>query len=263
MKISLLLAAIAAVAQLPLRAKAFSSPTPKQCTVKVCHNKDCTKKGGGEPLLNTFRDLLPPDVARTRVSIETSGCLSQCGKGPNVCVVTSFEGGGGVSGEGAEKLYFGVKDATEASALLDVSTGEEYDINFLVAATVILQSENASSPPKKEKLLNSIISKLSSGDASLSESHAHARALLLRADARLDLSPPNVTGALADARAAAENKALAAVERKVWRVLASAEEAAGNISEAIAAVSQLTKVDPSFATKAKKEISRLSALLVC
>lgn len=36
-----------------------------------------------------------------------------------------------------EKLFFGVSDATTASAVLDVATGEDYPIELLVAADVI------------------------------------------------------------------------------------------------------------------------------
>lgn len=100
-----------------------------QCSVRVCHNKDCVKKGGGEPLLNTFRDLLP---GGSNVTIERSGCQSQCGKGPNVSTVGN---------DGQEKTYFCVEDPTTASAILDAATGQEYPINFLVAATSIVEAE--------------------------------------------------------------------------------------------------------------------------
>jgi len=106
-----------------------------QCLIKICHNKDCVKRGGGETLLNTFRDLLPggSNSAAPCVTIENSGCLSQCGKGPNVSAVGS---------DGKEKLYVGVEDPTTASAVLDVATGQEYPINLLVAATSILEAEH-------------------------------------------------------------------------------------------------------------------------
>lgn len=106
-----------------------------QCLIKICHNKDCVKRGGGETLLNTFRDLLPGgfNSAAPCVTIESSGCLSQCGNGPNVFAVGS---------DGKEKLYFGVEDPTTASAVLDVATGQEYPINLLVAATSILEAEH-------------------------------------------------------------------------------------------------------------------------
>eukprot|EP00571_Detonula_confervacea_P012329 CAMPEP_0172300916 /NCGR_PEP_ID=MMETSP1058-20130122/2915_1 /TAXON_ID=83371 /ORGANISM="Detonula confervacea, Strain CCMP 353" /LENGTH=256 /DNA_ID=CAMNT_0013010863 /DNA_START=54 /DNA_END=824 /DNA_ORIENTATION=- len=228
-------------------------PTSSNCVIKVCHNKDCTKKGGGEPLLNTFRDLLPaPSLGESpRVSIESSGCLSQCGKGPNVAVAVG-------NGNEEDKLYFGVEDPTTASAVLDVATGEEYPINLLVAAASISQAKCATSPTKKEKILSSAISALSKDeDPTLLNSFAHAHALYLRADARLEMAPPNIDGAIADAKLASE---IAPTERKVWRVLASAEEVGGNIKEAIDAIREGARIDPSFSTKAKKEIERLANL---
>lgn len=111
-------------------AKALSlSQKSTQCLIKVCHHKDCVKRGGGEPLLNTFRDLLP---GGSDVTIERSGCRSQCGKGPNVSAVGN---------DGKEKNYFSVEDPTTASAILDAATGQEYPINLLVAATSIVDAE--------------------------------------------------------------------------------------------------------------------------
>ena len=73
-------------------ALSFGTASQKSCVVKICHNKDCTKKGGGETLRTVFRDLIPPTTSKTdhiQLNIESSGCLSQCGKGPNVCVVNN------------------------------------------------------------------------------------------------------------------------------------------------------------------------------
>jgi predicted TPR repeat methyltransferase len=49
-------------------------------------------------------------------------------------------------------------------------------------------------------------------------------------------------------------------EVKAWRVLASGHEAAGDYAAAILAVREWVKADASFATKAKREIERLSSL---
>jgi hypothetical protein len=116
----------------------------------------------------------------------------------------------------------------------------------------------ATSIAKKESILSSVIADLSKEDSSLVNSFARARALFLRADARLDMSPKNIAGAIDDATLASK---LAPSERKVWRVLSNAHEANGNIAEAINAVRNLGVVDPSFATKAKKEIERLQRLM--
>jgi len=226
---------------------------PKNACIKICHNKDCAKKGGGEALLDTFRDLLPAPSAGESVatspglSIESSGCLSQCGKGPNVLVVDKDD---------TEKMYFGVEDPTTASAVIDVATGEDYPINLLVAATYISQAEHATSPSKKESLLSSAVSAVTNDeDPTLVSSFAHAHALFLRADARLELNPPNIDGAIADAKLASQ---ISPSEGKAWRVLASAYEAGGNIKDAIAAIEEMARVDPAFSTKAKKECERLT-----
>ena len=116
----------------------------------------------------------------------------------------------------------------------------------------------ARSPAEKEKHLTAAISALvETKDPILLNSFAHARALTLRADARLDMKPANIEGAITDATLASEIKPN---ERKVWRVLASAHEAEGNIKEAINALGELAVVDASFSTKAKKEIKRLASL---
>ena len=108
---------------------------------------------------------------------------------------------------------------------------------------------------KKEQLLTSAITQLTKDDNKvLSQSYAHGHALYLRADARLEKSSQDVEGALSDARMAVT---LVPTEFKAWRVLASAEEAAGNIDAAILAVKKWIEIDQSYATKAKREIERL------
>lgn len=50
--------------------------------VLVCQNKDCCRQWPHQQgLPDTLQDLLPPHVD---VSVEVTGCLSQCGKGPNI-----------------------------------------------------------------------------------------------------------------------------------------------------------------------------------
>lgn len=117
----------------------------------------------------------------------------------------------------------------------------------------------ATSPSKKETLLTSAVDALTKDqDPSLLNSYAHAHTLFLRADARLEMKPPNVDGAINDARMSVKINPTC---RKAWRVLASAEEAGGDLKSAMEAVSEWAKVDPAFASKAKKEIQRLSSML--
>lgn len=50
--------------------------------VQICQNKHCCQQWPHQQdLPNTLLDLLPPDVD---VDIEVTGCLSECGKGPNM-----------------------------------------------------------------------------------------------------------------------------------------------------------------------------------
>ena len=108
----------------------------------------------------------------------------------------------------------------------------------------------ASSPSKKEELLNSAIEALSKdNDPILQNSFARAHALYLRADTRLETS--NIEGAVADATTASQ---VAPNEGKVWRVLACSLEADGRIKDAIDALKNMAKVDPSYSTKARNEI---------
>lgn len=67
--------------------------------------------------------LLNPNVYR-----------SKCGNGPNICVTKN---------DNEEKFFFGISDATSASAVLDVATGEPYPIELLVAADVISKVESS------------------------------------------------------------------------------------------------------------------------
>jgi len=216
-----------------------------KCVVKICHNKDCTKKGGGADLLNTFRDLIPSD--NIQLNIESTGCLSQCGKGPNVCVVKNGSD---------EKMYYNIKDALDASAVIDLAIPEaEYPIELLVAASTIHQAEHSSSPSKKEELMSTVVTDLSkNSNTALMTSFAMFHALTIRANARLDSN--NIDGAIDDAKLASK---MFPSEGKVWRILATAEEQRGSIDGAIVALRELARADPSFATKAKKEIERLSS----
>jgi len=112
----------------------------------------------------------------------------------------------------------------------------------------------ASSPAEKLSLVTPVIENLSSNE-DYSSSRALSHALTIRADARLDSFPPIVDGAVEDSQQAT---AINPLNGRAWRVLADAEEAAGNIESAIGATVSWGEVDPSFATKAKNEVARLS-----
>ena len=84
-----------------------------------------------------------------------------------------------------------------------------------------------------------------------------SHALLLRADAYLDsFSVDNQSKALEDALRAAEINHL---DGRAYRVIADAHEASGDVLGAMEAVQKWANVNPSFVSKAKNELSRLSS----
>lgn len=218
--------------------------------VRVCTNRDCRQAGGGPPLVSAFRSLLPPQTDKDddglTLSIEPSGCLSQCGRGPNV----SFSTNGGGGGDG--RLFTGVADVTTASAILDVVAPDiDFPIGLLVATSKIRESQRCVAPAtRREGLLTEAITAMGGLERSFAFGFAHC----LRADARLDLSDGE--GALSDAMVAVD---VIPCEGKAWRVLSRCEEETGSVSAAIDALYRWRRVDPTSATKASNEIARLRA----
>ena len=118
-------------------------------------------------------------------------------------------------------------------------------------------SFEAKDSTKKEQLLNSAISQLTKDfNPVLSKSYAHGHALYLRSDVRLEKSPPDIYGALQDAKLSVS---IVPKEIKAWRVLASAHEADDDIEKAIGVVREWKSIDSSFGSKAKREIERLES----
>lgn len=60
-----------------------SQSTPQRTEIGVCHGPSCTEQEGGKPLLSTLRSLTHGSDA---VQITPTGCLGECGNGPNVSV---------------------------------------------------------------------------------------------------------------------------------------------------------------------------------
>lgn len=84
---------VVALAWLPAATQGLSSPR----VVRVCQNKHCCRQWTHQQNLpETFLELLPPDVNgnngggcgiisnNNNIEIEVTGCLSECGKGPNL-----------------------------------------------------------------------------------------------------------------------------------------------------------------------------------
>lgn len=237
---------------------AHSLSSGPACTVRVCQNKDCrgrfpSSAAAGETLVRTFTDLVAPSEIGRVVTVEASECLGQCGRGPNVAIKCDD---GCCGGGSSEKMYFCVADPTTAAAILEVSCDYDAPPMLLAAADVISRAGKATSPTKKESLLSSVIDTLSA-DSALSRSSTVARALVLRADARLEANPTDTGGgALEDAERAAE---MEPSYGKAWRVLADAREARGNLKGAIEAVGRWGETEPSLARKAKAEVGRLKS----
>ena len=115
-----------------------SSASSPQHIVKICQNKDCRKRFSPRApdgsLVDVVRDLFPSSSDNTNsIAVESSGCLSQCGKGPNVCVAEADSG--------KERLFFGVDSASTAAAILDVSCDYDPPVDLILAADKISKAQ--------------------------------------------------------------------------------------------------------------------------
>ena len=69
-----------------------------------------------------MKTLCPPTI-----EVESSGCLSQCGKGPNVCIQTSEK----------EAFYGDIVDAASAACVLEMATDRNIHPTLVAAANVM------------------------------------------------------------------------------------------------------------------------------
>jgi predicted metal-binding protein len=64
--------------------------------ILVCQNKDCCQRwtGVAASLPETLLDLLSDydTTKRQGIEVETTSCLSKCGKGPNICITRNHPG---------------------------------------------------------------------------------------------------------------------------------------------------------------------------
>ncbi|CAB9507530.1 expressed unknown protein [Seminavis robusta] len=242
----------------------------QQTTIQVCQNKDCCKRyqqaHNSMDLVQTFRDLLAPSTITINSSqqqqqpqfvVEASGCLSHCGSGPNVAIITPD---GSSSSNNQETVHNHVETPTSAAAILPV----EPHPTLLAAVTVMEKAHKATETDKKLHLLNSVINKLNS-IPELAESAANVHAHTLRAQVHLETSNNHsVELAMHDIQQAiamnAKNQLLP-LPANAWRILADAQEQSGNIPAAMAALRQWAQLNPSYATKVAKEVSRLQQQL--
>jgi hypothetical protein len=92
--------------------------------LRVCQNKDCCRRFQGRSTLpEVIQDLLTP-AASEQVTVQVSGCLSQCDKGPNLCL-------------GEDNSINGVIDASEALFQLQTACEVKVPPKLYAAVTVL------------------------------------------------------------------------------------------------------------------------------
>ena len=94
----------------------------KLVVIQVCQNKDCCQRFQGKALtlVETMQCL------GSKFQIESSGCLSQCGKGPNVLI-------------NKEVHHHQVENVHSAAAILDMADDATPIHPTLVAAIKVLE----------------------------------------------------------------------------------------------------------------------------
>ena len=247
--------------------------TPKS-VIKVCQHKNCMKQFPNGNLIETFQNLIEQSCADSpsNISIESSGCLSGCGKGPNVNIEAGNE---------KDTVFGDINDPFTAALLIEAQCSHKCHPMLIAACDVIAQSRkrkflaivqifsfivfsrnNASflfeivkSTTKKIKFLSSVISSLS-GNSDLAASRALVTALLERAEIQIldSENNKNLLGAIDDCNHAIE---IDANNGRAWKILAEALELDGDTLGALDAVSKWAEVDVTFQTKARNEIIRL------
>jgi len=141
-----------------------------------------------------------------------------------------------------------------AAAILEVGADVDSPGVLMAAIEDMAKASQSTNIGNKLESLSKAIQSLQK--AGLDQTTAMAHALILRADAHIDSIPQNIDQALQDAMKAIEIDDL---NGRAWRVIADAKEANGDVPGAIEAVSNWALKNPSFATKAKKEVERLSS----
>lgn len=95
--------------------------------IQVCQNKDCCQRWRHQtPLPDVLTDLL-----QDAVTIETTSCLSQCGKGPNLSVRTA---------KGEEQLHK-IDNPTVAVAVLEEALAVKVPSKLLAAVNVLEKAQ--------------------------------------------------------------------------------------------------------------------------
>ena len=97
--------------------------------IKVCQHKNCLKQYTKGNLVETFKNLINPE-STSSISVESCGCLSGCGKGPNVSIQSKDE-----------NIFGAVEDALAAATLLNSECSYKCDNMLIAACDVMAQAE--------------------------------------------------------------------------------------------------------------------------
>ncbi|GKY96875.1 hypothetical protein MPSEU_000646600 [Mayamaea pseudoterrestris] len=224
--------------------------------IEVCQNKDCCRRfQGAFSLPRVLKDLSLPVTA--------TGCLSLCGKGPNVAVIRK------VNGTSTKEYVNGLVDPLTAISSLEPLSGP-ISPKLKAAVQVMERGQKATSFQDKETLFGSVIRTLEL-DEEQRQSTALAHALVLRGSARCDARQYET--ALEDAQLAANVLCGSSTTSdsahshdtdllsKLYRIQAEAYEGMGQLDNAMQALRNWSVSDPSFEKKIAKELTRLQQKL--
>ena len=134
----------------------FASSLEQNYIVKVCQNKHCIKQfitqnpseRSNENLINTFQMLLhqhPIDKNKS-ILIESSGCLSKCGNGPNISITKKTKGLPFLFSSNNNDDEVEISHVTDAYAVADALKKQcDYECPslLLAAADVIIQTNDS------------------------------------------------------------------------------------------------------------------------
>ena len=221
-----------------------SLSVPERFRVKVCQNKHCNKMGGGKSLIRNLEHLTYNPSSKNSFEIEPTGCLSGCGKGPNVEISSNVR---------SSIIFHGISDNDAIKSMLE-TFGVCVPSLLIAASNIMSRADKTLKIEEKEKLLTSVISALEKDEVLGQSSATLSSCLVKRADARLMLSTPNIEGSITDIKRAAS---IRPNDSLIWRIMAEAEEMRGNVNAAIEAMSTCAELDSSFQAKASNEITRL------
>lgn len=103
--------------------------------VGICQHKDCCRQWTHtQSLPETWQDLLPPD---TQVQVEASGCLGECGQGPNVLLHAA--------GANDPVLVHGLSTPLDVAAALEQHFDMRVPSKLLAAVTVLDKARKGTS----------------------------------------------------------------------------------------------------------------------